>query len=259
MANREWNGGVCPIQPGLPNLLLLSLEHVGVRDPPEFVYREYERYGTLRCKVLIFVGRSTLYPDIEPWFVSATGFRFADTYPKAARKALRRLRVVYRQHLKRTPIGFFPPSRARGRSWIDRMRGLEREEEDLEDAVSHLSIYLNGLDHLYQEQARQLKHQIDRAQRAEQRVELERIKKTMAEVARHNLEQDYLREREHTLLANKALWDEVKEHRRREEVGLEEDEHEETHWDKGTQTEDVILEQDLPPKKSHIKMGEESP
>jgi hypothetical protein len=47
------------------------------------------------------------------------------------------------------------------------MRGLEREEEDLEDAVSHLSIYLNGLDHLYQEQAQQLKHQIDRAERAE--------------------------------------------------------------------------------------------
>jgi hypothetical protein len=33
------------------------------------------------------------------------------------------------------------------------MRGLERDEEDLEDEVSHLSIYLNGLDHLYQEQA----------------------------------------------------------------------------------------------------------
>jgi hypothetical protein len=79
MANPEWNGGVCPVQPGLPNLLLLSLERVGVRDPPEFVYREYERYGTPRCKLLIFVGRSTLYPDIEPWFVSATGFPFADT------------------------------------------------------------------------------------------------------------------------------------------------------------------------------------
>jgi hypothetical protein len=135
MANLEWNGGVCPVQPGLPNLLLLSLERIGVRDPPEFVYREYERYGTLRFKVLIFVGRSTLYPDIEPWFVSATGFRFADTYPKAARKALRRLRVVYMQHLKRTPMRFFPPSRGRGRSWIDRMRGLEREEEEvLEEA-----------------------------------------------------------------------------------------------------------------------------
>jgi hypothetical protein len=74
MANLEWNGGVCPAKPGLPNLLLLSLERVGVRDPPEFVYREYERYGTLRCKVLIFVGRSTLYPDIEPDSSPPLGF-----------------------------------------------------------------------------------------------------------------------------------------------------------------------------------------
>jgi hypothetical protein len=96
MANPGWNGGVCPAEPGLPNLLLLSLERVGVRDPPEFIYRKYERYGTLRRKVLLFVGRSTLYPDIEPRFMSTTGFRFQDTYPKAARKALRCLRVVYR-------------------------------------------------------------------------------------------------------------------------------------------------------------------
>jgi hypothetical protein len=140
------------------------------------------------------------------------------------------------------------------------MRGLEREEEDLEEAVSHLSIYLYGLDHLYQEQAQQLKQQIDRAERAEQRVELERIKTTMVEVELHNTKQDYLRERERTLLANKALWDEVKERRRREEeAGLEEDEPKETHWDKGTQTEDGILEQDLPPKKRQIQLEEESP
>jgi hypothetical protein len=43
------------------------------------------------------------------------------------------------------------------------------------------------------------------------------------------------------------------------EAGLEEDEPEETHWDKGTQTEDVILEQDLTPKKCHIQTEEESP
>jgi hypothetical protein len=139
------------------------------------------------------------------------------------------------------------------------MRGLEREEEDLEDVVSHLSIYLNGLDHLYQEQAQQLKHQIDRAERAEQRIEFERVKTTMAEVALANMEQDYLRERERTLMANKALWDEVRERRRREEAGLEEDEPEETHWDKGTQIEDVILEKDLPPKKRRIQTEEESP
>jgi hypothetical protein len=139
------------------------------------------------------------------------------------------------------------------------VRGLTREEEDLEDAVSHLSIYPNGLDHLYHEQAQQLKHQIDRVERAEQRIELERVKTTMAEVALANMEQDYLRERERTLIANKALWDEVMERRRREEAGLEEDEPEETHWDKGTQTEDVILEQDLPPKKRRIQTEEESP
>jgi hypothetical protein len=140
------------------------------------------------------------------------------------------------------------------------MRGLEREEEDLEEAVSHLSIYLNGLDHLYQEQAQQLKQQIDRAERAEQRVELERIKTTMAEVELHNTKQDYLRERECTLLANKALWDELNERRsREEEAGVEEDEPEETHWDKGTQTEEEILEQDLPPKKRRIQLEEESP
>jgi hypothetical protein len=140
------------------------------------------------------------------------------------------------------------------------MRGLEREEEDLEDAVSHLSIYLNGLNHLYREQAEQLKHQIDRAERAEQRVEFEKENTRVAEVALANLEQDYARGRELMLLANKALWYEVhKERRRREEAGLMEDEPEETHWDKGTQTEDVILEQDLPPKKRRIQTEEESP
>jgi Ni/Co efflux regulator RcnB len=105
-----------------------------------------------------------------------------------------------------------------------------------------------------------LKHQIDWAERAEQRIELERVKTRMAEVALANLEQDYARERERTLIANKALWDEVhKVRRRREEAGLMEDEPEETHWDKGTQTEEVILEQDLPPKKRRIQMEEESP
>jgi hypothetical protein len=140
------------------------------------------------------------------------------------------------------------------------MRGLEREEEDLEEAVSHLSIYLRGLDHLYQEQAQQLKQQIDRAERAEQRVELERVNTAIAEVELHNTRQEYSRERERTLLAHKALWDELKERRSRDEgTRAEENEPEETHWDKGTQTEDELLEQDLPLKKRRIQLEEESP
>jgi Ni/Co efflux regulator RcnB len=89
---------------------------------------------------------------------------------------------------------------------------------------------------------------------------LEKVKTRMAEVALAKQERDYARERERTLLANKALWDEVhKERRRREEANFMEDKPEETHWDKGTQTEHVILEQDLPPKKRRIQTEEESP
>jgi thymidylate synthase len=106
------------------------------------------------------------------------------------------------------------------------MGGLEREEEDLEDAVSHLSIYLNGLYHLYQEQAQQLKQQIDRAERAEQKIEFERIKTTMAEVALENMEQDYLREKEHSEMFHKNLWDELHRERRRRGKEVEFDEEE---------------------------------
>ena len=53
------------------------------------------------------------------------------------------------------------------------MRGLGREEEDLKDTVSHLSIYLTGLDELYHEQSAQLKHQIRRAEKAIQDMKVQ--------------------------------------------------------------------------------------
>ena len=67
----EWRN--LPAEPGHPKLLLLSLERVGIVDPPEYVYREYDSRGTLRCDMMIFVGKSTRYPN---------------TYRKAARKAV---------------------------------------------------------------------------------------------------------------------------------------------------------------------------
>ena len=245
MDNDEWSGGICPAEPGLPKLLLLSLERVGVMDPPEYTYRAYDSGGTLQCDMMIFVGKSTLYPDVEPWFISTTGFCFPDTYRKAAHKALRRLRRVYKHHLRRTPMGFFPPAGGRGRSWIDRMRRLGREEEELEDTVSHLSIYLTGLDRLCREQATQLKHQIRRAEKAEEEMELQRRKAGHAE-ARAERSLAALREREQI-------------EARRREAGLLEDEPEETHWHKATQTDDLVLDQYLPPKKRRIQTEKESP
>ena len=126
-------------------------------------------------------GKSTHYPDVEPWFISTTGFCFPNTYPKATQKALQCMRMVYKHHLQRTPMGFSPPTEGRGHSWIARMRGLGREEEELEDTVSHLSIYLTGLDQLYREQAAQLKYQIRWAEKTIQEMKEQRIKAIRAE------------------------------------------------------------------------------
>ena len=66
MTDDEWSGGICPAEPGLSKLLLLSLEHVRFVDPPEYIYQEYDSRGTRRCDIMIFVGKSTRYPDVDP-------------------------------------------------------------------------------------------------------------------------------------------------------------------------------------------------
>ena len=128
-------------------------------------------------------------------------------------------------------MGFFPPIGGRGRSWVAQMRGLGREKEELEDTISHLSIYITGLDQLYQEQVAQLKHQISRAEKAIQDMEAQRIRAIRAD---------------NSLAALQAQW------QNHEVPRTEEEEPEETHWDKGTQTKDEVLEQCLPPKKCPI-------
>ena len=122
------------------------------------------------------------------------------------------------------------------------MRGFGREEEDLEDTVSHLSIYLTGLDELYREQVAQLKHQIHRTEKATQEIEEQRTRAVRAE---------------YSLATLQAQWQEYEAHRGVE--GWTEEEPEETHWDRGTQTEDNVMEQCLPPKKRSIQIEEESP
>jgi hypothetical protein len=60
MADNGWSDGICPAEPSLPKLMRLSLERVGVVDPLEYNFR-----GTLRCDLMIFVEKSTLYPDMD--------------------------------------------------------------------------------------------------------------------------------------------------------------------------------------------------
>jgi hypothetical protein len=58
MADNGWVDGICHAEPGLPKLLILSLERSGVMEPPEYAYREYTSKGILRCDMMIFVGKA---------------------------------------------------------------------------------------------------------------------------------------------------------------------------------------------------------
>ena len=62
---------------------------------------------------------------------------------------------------------------------------------------------------------------------------------------------------ENSLAALQAQWQ--NHEAPRTEAGMLEEEPEETHWDKGTQTEDDVMDQCLPPKKRPIRIREESP
>ena len=95
------------------------------------------------------------------------------------------------------------------------------DEEDLEDTVSHLSIYLTGLDELYRDQAAQLKQQTHRVEKATQELEEQRTRAACGEYS----------------LA--ALQAQMQEYEARRGIGRWiEEEPEETHWDRGTQTEE---------------------
>ena len=93
-----------------------------------------------------------------------------------------------------------------------------------------MAIYLTGLDRLYCDQAAQLKQQIRRAEKAEQEMELQRERAIQAK---------------NSLAALQTQWQNYEV--LRIEAGMLEEEPEETHWDRGTQTEDE--ERCLPPKK----------
>ena len=62
---------------------------------------------------------------------------------------------------------------------------------------------------------------------------------------------------ENSLVTLQTHWQNHEAHR--VAGGWLEEEPEETHWDKGTQTEDEMLEQCLPLKKRPIQIEEESP
>jgi hypothetical protein len=158
--------------------LINALEGLGVTKRPRYYSREYEHHGTLRCRVILVIARSNRYPDIQPWRVTATGFRHRDTYPLAIRKALRYLCRIFEGYLAATPVRFFPPA-IRTPVWEARMRSLERRRHE-EGPLYQVATYLAALDQLFDEQANLLREQTHRAEQAELAVRLQQIRVAQA-------------------------------------------------------------------------------
>ena len=76
MAEEGWTQGICQAAPGFPSLLINALESLGVSQHPRYYSRQYEHHGTLHCRVILVIAKSDRYPDIQPWRVTTTGFRY---------------------------------------------------------------------------------------------------------------------------------------------------------------------------------------
>jgi len=120
-----WVSSYCLNTEGFPKILYATLQKLGVKDRPEYEGREYEKHGTERCEVTVYIGKSEEFLDItEAWNVTAIGFCFVDTYQAVARKALWYLCQIYEEPIARTPMKFLPPLEKNRRVWRARMEAL---------------------------------------------------------------------------------------------------------------------------------------
>ena len=96
--------------------------------------------------------------------MTATGFRFVDTYQVVARKALWYLCQIYEEPIDRTPMRFFPPLDRNRRAWRARMEALQGwDAQEDSPTMVHLTTYLFALDEQYDRQALELRICLRRA------------------------------------------------------------------------------------------------
>ena len=59
-----WVSSYCLNIEGFPRILHAILQKLGVKDHPEYEGREYEKHGTKRCEVTIYIRKSEEFPDL---------------------------------------------------------------------------------------------------------------------------------------------------------------------------------------------------
>ena len=100
--------------------------------------------------------------------MTATWFRFIDTYQVVAHKALRYLCQIYEEPIARTPMRFFPPLDKNQQAWWARMEALQGQDaQEDSPTVVHLTTYLLALDEQYDRQALELRACLWHAKEAE--------------------------------------------------------------------------------------------
>ena len=59
-----WVSSYCLNVEGIPIILHATLQKLGVKDCPEYEGHEYEKHGTDRCDVTIYIGKSEEFPNL---------------------------------------------------------------------------------------------------------------------------------------------------------------------------------------------------
>ena len=52
----DWVSSYCLNTEGFPKILYAILQKLRVKDHPEYEGREYEKHGTERCEVTVYIG-----------------------------------------------------------------------------------------------------------------------------------------------------------------------------------------------------------
>ena len=99
-----WVSSYCLNIEGFPRILHATLQKLGVKDCPDYEGCEFEKQGTERCEVTIYIGKSEEFPNLtEAWSMTATGFSFTNTYQVVSRKALRYVFQIYEEPIAIPP------------------------------------------------------------------------------------------------------------------------------------------------------------
>ena len=59
-----WVSSYCLNTEGFPKILYATLQKLRDKDRPEYEGHEYEKHGTKRCEVTVYIGKSEEFLDI---------------------------------------------------------------------------------------------------------------------------------------------------------------------------------------------------